>query len=240
MEEGGVLGAAGSPGQGGVIARGRHLRFRALALTNDTLFENFAVGGAGAAGAPGANGADGTSTSSPTNGGAGGNGQRGGDAEGGAIYLDNSPGAALSIVNCSITDNEAFQGQGGSGGQGGTGGSTDTSTQFGANGGVGGSGGQGGNAFGGGIYNAGGSLVIQGSLFSGNFAGVSGFIFGPIAGGGSGGAGGSGGVRSWRRSIRRSRRQWRQGGLWRRRLGRCDLQLFLRHRGHYYQLLLSE
>ena len=194
MEKGGVLGVAGSPAQGGVIAQGGAIfDSGALALTNDTLFGNFAVGGAGAAGAPGANGAGGTSTSSPTGGGAGGDGQRGGDAQGGAIFLDKSPGAALSIVNCSITDNEAFQGQGGNGGQGGYGGSTNTSTQFGANGGVGGSGGQGGNAFGGGIYNAGGSLVIQGSVLSGNLAGVSTVSSGPIVGGGSGGVGGSAG-----------------------------------------------
>jgi uncharacterized repeat protein (TIGR01451 family) len=188
MEEGGVGGAPGNPAQGGAI-----FDSGALTLTNDTLFQNLAIGGDGADGAPGANGANGTSTSSPTNGVAGGDGQRGGDAKGGAIYLDSSAGAALIVANCSITDNEAFQGQGGSGGQGGKGGGAGLSTQQGAIGGVGGNGGQGGNALGGGIYNAGGSLVIQGSLFSGNLAGVADFLFGPIAGGGSGGAGASGG-----------------------------------------------
>jgi uncharacterized repeat protein (TIGR01451 family) len=188
MEDGAVQGAAGSLAAGGGI-----LDSGALALNNDTLFQNLAVGGAGAAGTPGANGTDGTSTTGPTVGGPGGAGQRGGDAHGGAIFLDKTPGAALRIVSCSITNNEAFQGQGGSGGQGGTGGSSGGSMQAGANGGDCGSGGQGGNAFGGAIYNAGGSLVIQGSMFSGNFAGVSAFLFGTVVGGGSGGVGGSGG-----------------------------------------------
>jgi ELWxxDGT repeat protein len=191
MEEGGVQGAAGGLAAGGAI-----FDSGALALTNDTLFDNLAHGGDGAAGASGPNGANGTSTTPPTPGGAGGNGQRGGDAEGGAIYLDSSAKAALSIVSCTIINNEAFQGQGGSGGQGGNGGSGTDQLQFqlGGNGGAGGSGGQGGNAFGGAIFNAAGSLVIQGSLFSGNFAGLSSFLFGPIAGGGSGGAGGLGGI----------------------------------------------
>jgi hypothetical protein len=105
MEGGGVQGAAGSVAAGGAI-----FDSGALTLTNDTLFQNFVIGGEGVAGASGANGANGTSTSPPTGGGAGGNGGRGGDAKGGAIYLDNSPGAALSIVNCSITGNEAIQG----------------------------------------------------------------------------------------------------------------------------------
>jgi uncharacterized repeat protein (TIGR01451 family) len=104
----------------------------------------------------------------------------------------------LSIVNCAITNNEAFQGGGGSGGQGGQGGAggvdgPEGEGNAGANGGDGGSGGQGGNAFGGGIYNAGGSLVIQGSMFTSNFAGVSGFLFGNVVGGGNGGDGGPGG-----------------------------------------------
>jgi hypothetical protein len=68
MEEGLPQGAAGSTG--------------ALTLTNDTLFQNLAIGGAGADGAPRANGADVTSTSPPTDGGPGGNGQPGGNAEG--------------------------------------------------------------------------------------------------------------------------------------------------------------
>jgi hypothetical protein len=192
MENGGVQGAAGSVAVGGAI-----FDSGALALNNDTLFQNLALGGAGADGAPGSNGTDATITTGPTDGGAGGNGQRGGDAKGGAIYVDNSPGAALSVVNCVFTSNEAFQGQGGSGGQGGQGGFGEATGPggegpTGANGGAGGNGGQGGNAFGGSIYNAGGSLVIQGSTFSGNFAGVFGFLFGTIAGGGGGGVGGAG------------------------------------------------
>jgi hypothetical protein len=188
MENGLVQGATGRLARGGGI-----FDSGALTLTNDTLFENLAIGGAGAAGTLGANGSSGTSTTPPTNGGAGGNGGRGGDANGGAIYLDSSARAALSVVNCAITNNEAFQGQGGSGGQGGTGGSANADFPEGGNGGIGGSGGQGGNAFGGAIYNAGGALVIQGSLVAGNFAGVSGFFFGTIVGGGSGGVGGFGG-----------------------------------------------
>ena len=105
-------GLAGSLVQGGVIARGGAIfDSGALALTSDTLFENLAIGGNGADGANGANGVDETTTTPPTKGGTGGSGQQGGDAEGGAIYLDNSAGAALSIVNCSITDNEVFQAQ---------------------------------------------------------------------------------------------------------------------------------
>ena len=195
MEAGLPQGAAGSTGQGGAI-----FDSGALTLTNDTLFQNLAIGGDGADGAPGANGANETSTGTPpTNGGPGGNGQQGGDAKGGAVYLDKSVGAKLSIVNCALTGNEAFQGSGGSGGQGGTGGNIDFSSPtfspagLGGTGGAGGSGGPGGNAFGGAIYNAGGALVVQGSLFSGNFAGVSGFLFGNVVGGGSGGAGGSAG-----------------------------------------------
>jgi uncharacterized repeat protein (TIGR01451 family) len=187
MEDGGVLGATGNLALGGGI-----LDSGKLTLTNDTLFQNLAIGGDGAAGTPGVNGTDGTSTTAPTKGGAGGDGQRGGDAHGGAIFLDKSPGAALSIVNCAITNNEAFQGPGGSGGQGGIGGNAVLGG--GASGGVGGSGGPGGNAFGGAIYDAGGALVIQGSLFSGNFAGVSFFLFGGVVGGGIGGAGGGAGA----------------------------------------------
>jgi uncharacterized repeat protein (TIGR01451 family) len=188
MEDGGVLGAAGGLAAGGAI-----FDSGALTLTNDTLFQNLAIGGGGTDGAPGANGADGTMTSFPVDGGPGGNGGRGGDAKGGAIYLDKSPVAALTIVNCSTTDNEAFQGSGGNGGQGGKGGNSGPSFDGAGAGGYGGSGGSGGNAFGGAIFNAGGSLVIQGSLFSGNFAGVSAFLFGNVVGGGSGGAGGLGG-----------------------------------------------
>jgi hypothetical protein len=196
MEDGLVVGATGSLALGGGI-----LDSGTLTLTNDTLFQNFAIGGDGAAGTPGVNGTDGTSTTPPTKGGAGGDGQRGGDAHGGAILLDKSPGAALSIVNCAITNNEAFQGQGGSGGQGGLGGSAVSAFQSGASGGGGGSGGQGGNAFGGAIYNAGGSLAIQESLFSGNFAGVSSFLFSTVVGGGIGGAGGGAGGQDGRGGI---------------------------------------
>jgi uncharacterized repeat protein (TIGR01451 family) len=192
MEEGGVLGAAGGLAAGGAI-----FDSGVLTLTNDTLSQNIVHGGDGADGGPGTNGIDGTSTTTPpTSGGPGGDGQRGGDAKGGAIYLDNSVGAGLSIVNCAITNNIAFQGSGGSGGQGGTGGNQGAYVNAGTTGGQGGdggSGGQGGNAFGGAVYNAGGALFIQESMFSGNFAGLSSFLFGTVAGGGIGGAGGSGG-----------------------------------------------
>jgi uncharacterized repeat protein (TIGR01451 family) len=189
MGAGQVQGAAGSLAVGGAI-----LDSGALTLTSDTLSLNFAIGGAGTAGSPGANGADGTMSTPATNGSTGGTGGRGGDARGGAIYLDNSVGAALSIVNCSFTDNLAFQGQGGTGGQGGLAGNAGAFVGgSGAKGGVGGSGGRGGNAFGGAIYNAGATLIIQRSLFSGNFAGVSGILFGTVVGGGTGGVGGAGG-----------------------------------------------
>jgi uncharacterized repeat protein (TIGR01451 family) len=190
LEQGAVVGTASTPGQGGAI-----FNSGALTLKNDTLFANFAHGANGAAGTPGANGADATSTTAATAGSPGGNGQPGGDAEGGAIYLDNAPGAGLSLVNCTVHNNAAFQGEGGTGGQGGNGGS-DVNAVFdgvaGA-GGAGGAGGPGGNAFGGGVYNAGGSLVLQNSVFTTNFAGLTAFLFFPVSGGGTGGAGGSAG-----------------------------------------------
>jgi uncharacterized repeat protein (TIGR01451 family) len=191
LEQGAVVGTASTPGQGGAI-----FDAGALTLQNDTLFENFTVGGKGAAGSPGANGADATTKSAATVGSPGGNGQPGGDAEGGAIYLDNAPGAGLSLVNCTVHNNAASQGEGGTGGQGGNGGS-DVNAVFdgvaGA-GGAGGAAGTGGNAFGGGVYDAGGSLVIQNSVFTANSAGLTAFLFFPVTGGGTGGAGGSAGA----------------------------------------------
>jgi uncharacterized repeat protein (TIGR01451 family) len=188
LEQGAVTGTSSSPGQGGAI-----FDSGSLTLKNDTFFEDFAHGAAGAAGTTGQKGADATLISPATAGGPGGNGQPGGDAEGGAIYLANAPGAALSILNCALNNNFAFQGVGGNGGQGGSGGSGNRFGHYGAAGGPGGAGGQGGNAFGGGVYDAGGSLVIQNSVFSGNSAGISSFFIFPIVGGGAGGAGGSGG-----------------------------------------------
>jgi uncharacterized repeat protein (TIGR01451 family) len=192
LEQGAVIGTFSNPAQGGAI-----FDSGSLTLKNDTLFENFTHGAAGAAGPAGANGVNAISGTQATAGSPGGKGQPGGDAEGGAIYLDNAPGAGLSIINCALNNNFVFQGTGGRGGQGGSGGSNDLPIEFngdGAAGGAGGNGGPGGNAFGGGVYNAGGSLVIQNSVFSGNSAGISAFFIFPVVGGGTGGGGGSGGA----------------------------------------------
>jgi hypothetical protein len=99
--------------------------------------------------------------------GAAGAGGGGGSGLGGGIANE---GGALTLVHSTLADNIA-QGGAGAGGQG-------------ANniGGAGGAGGQGGGGFGGGIYNAGGALVLVDTLFSGN-----------QALGGAGGAGGNGG-----------------------------------------------
>src|SRR5262249_26189077 len=105
LEEGVATGTAGTPAQGGAI-----FDSGSLTLNNDTVFLNFAVGANGAAGAPGTDGVDATSSTPATAGGPGGNGQPGGDAQGGAIYVSDVAGAALSMVNCVVTNNVARQG----------------------------------------------------------------------------------------------------------------------------------
>jgi uncharacterized repeat protein (TIGR01451 family) len=170
-----------APIPGAISAGGAILDLGVLTLTNDTITANVAVG---ASGNNGTNGADGATPGA--NGAAGGSGQMGGDAEGGAIYL--ATAARLTIVSCVLSKNAVVGGTGGRGGQGGNG--ADGGPGVGGTGGAGAAGGDSGNALGGAVYNAGGTLVVQSSLFSGNSAGLN---ISALGGGGRGGAGGTGG-----------------------------------------------
>jgi uncharacterized repeat protein (TIGR01451 family) len=166
---------------GALSAGGAILDLGVLTLTNDTITGNHAVGVTGTPGVNGANGATPGADGAPA-----GNGGPGGDAEGGAIYL--TSGGQLMIVNCVLNGNAAVQGKGGFGGLGGNG--ANGGSGFGGSGGAGGNGGNSGNAYGGAVYNAGGTLVAQTSLFSSNSAGLPIYALG---GGGQGGFGGVGG-----------------------------------------------
>jgi hypothetical protein len=158
---GGVLGGTNALGGGLLIDDAN------VTLANDAVQNNQAQGAIGAAGAPGAIGAK------------GGNGGTGTNASGGGIYLASG---TLSLFSDTINGNSA---RGGQGGQGGAGGGQGTKNAAPVLGGQGGAGGQGGSAAGGGLYAAGGTILLQNDTFGSNQA-----IGGP---GGTGGTGGSGG-----------------------------------------------
>lgn len=96
-------------------------------------------------------------------GGAGGNGGNGRSAYGGGIYMNQ--GTLNLLSNSSIIGNTVTGSAGGNGGAGGKGGTHDaklSDCDY-TNGGRGGNGGTGGNAYGGGIYQNGGTLNVQSS-----------------------------------------------------------------------------
>ena len=158
---GGILGGDDALG-GGLLVDDAN-----VTLTDDLVQNNVAQGAAGAAGIAGKLGATG---------GAGGNGK---NARGGGIYVASG---MLSLFNDTLSGNAA---RGGAGGAGGAGGGQGTKSAPAISAGTGGSGGQGGSAAGGGIYAAGGTLLIDHDTFRSNLA---------IGGqGGTGGTGGSGG-----------------------------------------------
>lgn len=132
----------------------------------------------GTATGPGGNGGNGGAGG---NGGTGGSGANGLSAEGGAIYNQGT----LIIVGGQFADDRALAGNGGTGGNGGGGGNggsggarglgvggfPDGSYGAGGNGGsagAGGDGGAGGDAYGGAIYNDGGTLLVSGTEFDRN------------------------------------------------------------------------
>ena len=162
---GGTLGGAAALG-GGVLIDGGTVRMTQVAVSNNEAVG--AIGAAGKAGALGKSGAAGV---------AGGNGGNGDDARGGGIYLETG---TLALNDDVISKNIVRGGAGGSGGAGGN--------QFAAKsapartGAAGGKGGNGGSASGGGVYVAGGTLLVSEDTFATN-----------RAVGGAGGKGGMGG-----------------------------------------------
>jgi len=158
---GGVLGGSNALGGGLLIDDAN------VTLTNDAVQNNVAQGAPGAAGAAGAIGAAG---------GAGGNAD---NASGGGIYLASG---TLSLFTDTISGNAA---RGGMGGMGGMGGGQGAKSAPAVTPGPGGPGGNGGSGAGGGIYAAGGTVLLQNDTFRSNQA-----VGGP---GGTGGTGGSGG-----------------------------------------------
>jgi hypothetical protein len=160
-QNGGVVGGSDALGGGLLIDDAN------VTLSNDVLQNNKAQGALGAAGIRGAVGAKGS---------AGGTGK---NASGGGIYLASG---ALSLFNDTFSGNAA---RGGQGGAGGAGGGQGTKSAAAVTGGQGGAGGQGGSAAGGGIFAAGGTVLLDHASFKSNLA-----IGGP---GGTGGTGGSGG-----------------------------------------------
>jgi hypothetical protein len=167
IEDGSAFGAGG----GAILNSGSNLTLKSVTLSN-----NEALGFAGEEG----------ESVDPVDGPAGGDGSSGmpgTDAEGGAIL---NQAGSLSLINCTIANNEAIGGSGGNGGSGGAAlGFSGVAGVVGqsATGGNGANGSDGGSGSGGGIFNAAGArLTISGTSFSQN-----------MAVGGVGGAGGAGG-----------------------------------------------
>jgi len=156
-----------------------------LTLNNCTVSGNVATGAIGTPGTIGAPGAPGMFFPIMLpggTGGPGGPGGLGGSTTGGGIY--NS--ASLSLINCTLSGNQANGGVGGMGGPGGMGGIGSPPGPLGPEG----PGGNGGFAAGGGIYNdTGGSLVLINCTSSGNQAngGLGGTPTGANASGDGGG-----------------------------------------------------
>ncbi len=196
---GGVGGAGGvaAPGSGGAI----FLAAGSLTLSKTTLQNNSAMGGSGGQGGLGGagtlvagsitaifggNGSTFGGTGARGAGGKGGNGGAAGAAAaggGGGVYVAQG---SLTLLNLTLTGNQAIGGQGGVGGRGGTGGFAAAGTSLGfpvgKTGGHGGLGAAGGSGYGGGIQVAGGKVVLSANALNAN-----------IAKGGQGGAGGLGG-----------------------------------------------
>ncbi len=197
---GGVGGAGGTAGNatGGAI----YVAGGSLTLTGSSLQSNQAVGGQGGqggAGGPGTavigsitgilggsgstlgglSGLGGLGQGGP--GGNGGPGGPGGRGSGGGVFV---AAGSVTLLNGTLTGNQAIGGQGGAGGRGGTGGFGGTLSGL-PLGQPAGQGGIGGNAiagFGGGINVAGGTVVLSAVTLSNN-----------VVQGGKGGSGGPGG-----------------------------------------------
>jgi hypothetical protein len=187
-------GGIGGAGSGG----GLEVEFAgSVALSGDTLNNNNANGGLG-----------GNADTYADKGAAGGTGGAGGNSSGGGLYVEASDTigvpAIVTLVNDTLSANDAVGGAGGIGGAGGTG---FTGIFGGANGGAGGPGGAGGAGAGGGLYVQQGTVTLVNDTLSGNAAlggaggngqnGAPG-SFNPIIGllsnsGGKGGDGGNGG-----------------------------------------------
>jgi hypothetical protein len=127
---GGILAQPGGGGVGGDSHGGAISTGGKLTVFDCTFRDNYAAGG---------DGGPGTNASSSFNGSVGG---KGGDAFGGAIYVDyTGDPPALTAINCTFFNNMAYGGNGGPGGRG-------------LAGARGGDGGQGGIAEGGALYHA--------------------------------------------------------------------------------------
>jgi hypothetical protein len=180
----GGLKLPGAPAVGGAaIINGADVTFNNVALVNDE-----------AAGAIGANATPGPflGPGQPgTNGGAGGN------ALGGAIYMQ---GGSLTLSGSAIDGDFAQGGAGGAGGEGANASPTIYGNTTG-DGGSGGAAGAAGSGFGGGLYVAGGTVTITNDTFEGDLAnggqeatgGFAGDAYGAGRFAGNGGAGGAGG-----------------------------------------------
>ncbi len=123
-----------------------------VALTNDYVNYNLAQGGSGGSGGSNA-----------------GTGGRGGDGQGGGLYM---AGGTVTLTNDTVDGDRALGGNGGIGGTG-------RSASLGGKG-HSGNGGDGGDAFGGSLYEAGGTVLLTNDQLGGS---------------GQGGSGGSGGYR---------------------------------------------
>ncbi|MGA2497235.1 MAG: choice-of-anchor Q domain-containing protein, partial [Tepidisphaeraceae bacterium] len=195
----GGLGGAGDPG-GAACGGAIYLAGGSLTFAATTFEANSAVGGAGGQGGAGGLGthaglpskaiSGGLGTASLATlsagggpGGDGGPGTMGGAASAGGVYV---AGGSLTLLNTTLTSNQAIGGSGGLGGRGGTGGlgtgTTSLGLPIGKTGGHGGTGGHAGSGNGGGIFVAGGNVVLYAGTLNAN-----------VAQGGHGGNGGTGG-----------------------------------------------
>ena len=168
--EGGHAQNAGAVGGNAALGGGLLIENAAVTLNNVFVQNNQAQGAIGGTGAAGHSGGH-----------AGGPGGNGHNAGGGGIYLASG---TLRLFGDTISNNEAL---GGPGGEGGKGGGQGPKGAAGVTGGEGGAGGDGGNATGGGVFAAGGAVVLANDTFKSNQA-----IGGPGGQGGSGGSGGRG------------------------------------------------
>ncbi len=199
----GTGGAGGAGGQGGDAIGGGIVNAggATLTLTNDSVSNNKAIGGAGGVGGPGNIGLGGSggasSTTEPGNGGdgIGGNGGRGGSGGrglgGGLINLGKTTvtGNATAFLSNLAIGGAGLTGGSGANGVGGAGGNGATNGENGGNAGTGvagrgGLGGQGGDGEGGGVFNGIGGVFTNTSILN---------LVNNDAIGGHGGNGGTGG-----------------------------------------------
>ena len=168
----GVINGGSSPGIAGGAAEGGGIcNLGVMAIKRSLFASNTCVGGAGG------NGIDGgfVNEGFPIGGGIG---AAGGDARGGAFFVV----GASSLINCTLTDNQATGGSGGTGGKGGYWFNLGTGQLFGGPGGAGGAGG----AARGALYDAAGALRLTNCTIAFNTS-----VGGPGGLGGSGSPAGS-------------------------------------------------